>query len=81
MRTARTGKRDGVSSAYRQVKELIAAFRVRMGTHGLGPALEEAMEKRTTFNKWTIGILFAVPQLLLIFTFFYTFSFFFFFST
>ena len=29
------------------------------------------MEKRTTFNKWTIGILFAVPQLLLIFTFFY----------
>jgi sn-glycerol 3-phosphate transport system permease protein len=29
------------------------------------------MEKRTTFNSWTIGILFAVPQLLLIFTFFY----------
>jgi sn-glycerol 3-phosphate transport system permease protein len=29
------------------------------------------MEKRTTFNTWTIGILFAVPQLLLIFTFFY----------
>jgi sn-glycerol 3-phosphate transport system permease protein len=29
------------------------------------------MEKRTTFNKSTIGILFAVPQLLLIFTFFY----------
>jgi sn-glycerol 3-phosphate transport system permease protein len=34
-------------------------------------ALEEAMEKRTTFNRWTIGVLFAVPQLLLIFTFFY----------
>jgi sn-glycerol 3-phosphate transport system permease protein len=29
------------------------------------------MEKRTAFNKWKIGILFAVPQLLLIFTFFY----------
>ncbi len=29
------------------------------------------MEKRVTFSKWTIGILFAVPQLLLIFTFFY----------
>jgi sn-glycerol 3-phosphate transport system permease protein len=29
------------------------------------------MEKRTTFSKWRIGILFAVPQLLLIFTFFY----------
>lgn len=29
------------------------------------------MEKRTAFSKWTIGILFAVPQLLLIFTFFY----------
>ena len=29
------------------------------------------MEKRTTFNSWTIGICFAVPQLLLIFTFFY----------
>lgn len=29
------------------------------------------MEKRVTFGKWTIGILFAVPQLLLIFTFFY----------
>jgi sn-glycerol 3-phosphate transport system permease protein len=32
---------------------------------------EEAMEKRTTFSKGTIGILFAIPQLLLIFTFFY----------
>ncbi len=29
------------------------------------------MEKRITFNKWGVGILFAVPQLLLIFTFFY----------
>ncbi|MDX8478995.1 ABC transporter permease subunit [Mesorhizobium sp. VK24D] len=29
------------------------------------------MEKRVTFGKWTIGILFAVPQLILIFTFFY----------
>ncbi|BCG70568.1 glycerol-3-phosphate transporter permease [Mesorhizobium sp. 113-1-2] len=29
------------------------------------------MEKRVTFSKWRIGILFAVPQLLLIFTFFY----------
>ncbi|WFP64708.1 ABC transporter permease subunit [Mesorhizobium sp. WSM4904] len=29
------------------------------------------MEKRVTFGRWTIGILFAVPQLLLIFTFFY----------
>lgn len=29
------------------------------------------MEKRVTFSKWSIGILFAVPQLLLIFTFFY----------
>ncbi|BCG92660.1 carbohydrate ABC transporter permease [Mesorhizobium sp. 131-2-1] len=29
------------------------------------------MEKRVTFSRWTIGILFAVPQLLLIFTFFY----------
>ncbi|MDL2398478.1 carbohydrate ABC transporter permease [Rhizobium mayense] len=29
------------------------------------------MEKRTTFNKWSIGFLFAVPQILLIFTFFY----------
>ncbi|ENN86937.1 ugpA, sn-Glycerol-3-phosphate transport system permease protein [Rhizobium freirei PRF 81] len=29
------------------------------------------MEKRITFNKWSVGILFAVPQLLLIFTFFY----------
>ncbi|MGY5811928.1 carbohydrate ABC transporter permease [Rhizobium sp. LEGMi198b] len=29
------------------------------------------MEKRTTFSKWSVGILFAVPQLLLIFTFFY----------
>jgi sn-glycerol 3-phosphate transport system permease protein len=29
------------------------------------------MEKRTTFNRWTTGILFAVPQLILIFTFFY----------
>ena len=29
------------------------------------------MEKRTTFSKGTIGILFAIPQLLLIFTFFY----------
>lgn len=29
------------------------------------------MEKRVTFSKWTIGILFAVPQLILIFTFFY----------
>jgi sn-glycerol 3-phosphate transport system permease protein len=29
------------------------------------------MEKRVTFSKWTIGILVAVPQLLLIFTFFY----------
>ena len=30
-----------------------------------------SMEKRVTFSRWTIGILFAVPQLLLIFTFFY----------
>lgn len=30
-----------------------------------------SMEKRVTFSKWRIGILFAVPQLLLIFTFFY----------
>jgi two-component system nitrate/nitrite sensor histidine kinase NarX len=37
--------RQGVSSAYRQVKELIAAFRVRMGTRGLGQALEEAVEE------------------------------------
>jgi len=29
------------------------------------------MEKRVTFGRWTIGILFAVPQLILIFTFFY----------
>ncbi|MBZ9906732.1 sugar ABC transporter permease [Mesorhizobium sp. B2-5-9] len=29
------------------------------------------MEKRVTFGSWTVGILFAVPQLLLIFTFFY----------
>lgn len=29
------------------------------------------MEKRATFNKWWIGIAFAVPQILLIFTFFY----------
>ncbi|MBO9098265.1 MULTISPECIES: carbohydrate ABC transporter permease [unclassified Rhizobium] len=29
------------------------------------------MEKRTTFNRNTIGIMFAVPQILLIFTFFY----------
>lgn len=29
------------------------------------------MEKRVTFGKWRVGILFAVPQLLLIFTFFY----------
>ncbi|MBZ9843674.1 ABC transporter permease subunit [Mesorhizobium sp. CA5] len=29
------------------------------------------MEKRVTFSKWTIGIPFAVPQLILIFTFFY----------
>ncbi|AYG58961.1 sugar ABC transporter permease [Rhizobium jaguaris] len=29
------------------------------------------MEKRTTFSKWSIGFLFAVPQILLIFTFFY----------
>ncbi len=29
------------------------------------------MEKRITFSKWSVGILFAVPQLLLIFTFFY----------
>ncbi|MDL2406615.1 sugar ABC transporter permease [Rhizobium calliandrae] len=29
------------------------------------------MEKRTTFNKWSIGFFFAVPQILLIFTFFY----------
>lgn len=29
------------------------------------------MEKRITFDKWSVGILFAVPQLLLIFTFFY----------
>ncbi len=29
------------------------------------------MEKRVTFSGWTVGILFAVPQLLLIFTFFY----------
>ena len=29
------------------------------------------MEKRVTFSSWTIGILFAVPQILLIFTFFY----------
>ncbi|HVY06361.1 MAG TPA: histidine kinase, partial [Burkholderiales bacterium] len=37
--------RDGVSSAYRQVKELIAAFRVRMGSHGLSGALEEAVDE------------------------------------
>ena len=29
------------------------------------------MEKRVAFSRWTIGILFAVPQLVLIFTFFY----------
>ena len=29
------------------------------------------MEKRVTFSGWTIGILFAVPQIILIFTFFY----------
>ncbi len=29
------------------------------------------MEKRATFGKWWIGVAFAVPQLLLIFTFFY----------
>lgn len=29
------------------------------------------MEKRTVFNKWSIGFLFAVPQIILIFTFFY----------
>src|SRR6201991_4191535 len=32
---------------------------------------EDVMEKKTTFNRWTVGILFAVPQLILIFTFFY----------
>jgi two-component system nitrate/nitrite sensor histidine kinase NarX len=37
--------RDGVSSAYRQVKELIAAFRVRMGSNGLSRALEEAVDE------------------------------------
>lgn len=37
--------REGVSSAYRQVKELIAAFRVRMGPRGLGQALHEAVEE------------------------------------
>lgn len=37
--------RDGVSSAYRQVKELIVAFRVSMGTRGLGQALEQAVEE------------------------------------
>lgn len=37
--------RDGVSSAYRQVKELIAAFRVRMGSHGLSGALDEAVDE------------------------------------
>jgi sn-glycerol 3-phosphate transport system permease protein len=39
--------------------------------NGIRPKPEEAMEKRTTFSKWSVGILFAVPQLLLIFTFFY----------
>ena len=37
--------RDGVSSAYHQVKELIAAFRVRIGSHGLSRALEEAVDE------------------------------------
>ncbi len=42
-----------------------------MTENGIRPKPEEAMEKRTTFSKWSVGILFAVPQLLLIFTFFY----------
>ncbi len=37
--------RDGVSNAYRQVKELIAAFRVRIGSQGLGPALAESVDE------------------------------------
>ncbi len=37
--------RDGVTSAYHQVKELIAAFRVRIGSHGLSRALEEAVDE------------------------------------
>ena len=42
-------------------------LRSEVAAYGIGGP----MEKRVTFSKWTIGILFAVPQLLLIFTFFY----------
>lgn len=48
--------RDGVSSAYRQVKELISAFRVRIGSHGLGPALEEAVEEFSQRSELSIAL-------------------------
>lgn len=48
--------RQGVSSAYRQVKELIAAFRVRMGARGLGQALEEAVEEFGHKGGFTIAL-------------------------
>ena len=48
--------RDGVSSAYRQVKELITAFRVRIGSHGLGPALEEAVDEFTQRSGLVIAL-------------------------
>lgn len=48
--------RDGVSSAYRQVKELIAAFRVRFGQHGLVPALEDAVEEFSQRSALTISL-------------------------
>ena len=48
--------RDGVSSAYRQVKELITAFRVRIGSHGLSRALEEAVDEFTQRSGLVIAL-------------------------
>lgn len=48
--------RDGVSSAYHQVKELIAAFRVRIGSHGLSRALEEAVDEFTQRSGLVIAL-------------------------
>lgn len=49
--------RDGVSSVYRQVKELIAAFRVQMGSRGLVEALHQAVAE---FGQKSGGIAIAL---------------------
>lgn len=48
--------RNGLTSAYREVRELIAAFRVRMGPGGLATALQECVDEFTQRSDLLISL-------------------------